>query len=200
MVDHSKILAATLFFLLSFLLAGCDLLATKYTQEETYKKKGVWYEKESDKPLNGSEEVTDANGFLRSKIPFKDGLFHGVAKSWHEQSHAVAYEISYVNGKKHGPAKAYSPSGYMTGEETYEDGKQHGESRSYRNSGDLESLHVFEHGEYVLMEMYDSSGAVMHRIEFENGDKSHEYTYRKGKLQDETIYTNGIAETVHHHN
>lgn len=181
-------------------LTVTQIITHTYTQEETYRDNNIWYEKNSKKPLNGFLETRDSNGNLKSKIPFKNGLIHGVFKSFYSQSNSIASEITYVKGKKHGAGKAYSEEGYIIGEETYNEDKRDGKSKTYHNSSKLESLTVFDNEQFVLMEMYDSSGQLFHRIEFENGKKSHEYTYRQGKLDDETNYRNGAPETIHHHN
>ncbi len=127
------IIAISLFLLLP------EILQKKYTQDETYRKNKVWYQKETNEPLNGILIQNNRKGQLQAKVPFKDGLIDGVYKIYYPDSAVLMSEVEYVKGQKHGKAITMNESGYLVAEAYYANDKEHGEHRHFRgSSGTLE--------------------------------------------------------------
>ena len=97
------------------------------------KRDGTWiyYDETGEKPL-GEEQYTDgkANGLwkawfpsgqLKKQIGFKMGVRDGEALEWNEEG-KKRVEVTYVEGKPHGPATVWAPDGRKF-VQVYEQGK-----------------------------------------------------------------------------
>ena len=77
-----------------------------------------------------------ASGALAWEVPYVNGKKHGLEKEYYE-SGALAWEVPYVNGKKNGVYKEYYESGALKWEIPYVNDKRHGMQKRYYESGAL---------------------------------------------------------------
>ncbi len=84
---------------------------------------------------NTEIEVTRyGGGNLKSKIPYVNGVKHGVEEWWWENGHKK-YEEIWANGKRDGVDIEWWENGQKGCQTTWKDGKEHGVATWWHESG-----------------------------------------------------------------
>lgn len=113
----------------------------------------------------------DAEGTLRSIVPFRDSKEHGLARYYDEQGWKMA-EIHYQDGQRHGPSTWFTMDIHVETEAHYEQGQPAGEWRSYYPGGELRRVGSYQdgqrHGEWIE---YDREGSVIKTETYEAGER-----------------------------
>ncbi len=92
---------------------------------------------EASRPQLVEKHWPDGTLWIRTHVRDKaDGssVFEGLYTEWHP-SGGKAYEVTFVEGKKHGIATRWHKSGRKWIEETYDHGKRHGPSSVWDAAG-----------------------------------------------------------------
>jgi antitoxin component YwqK of YwqJK toxin-antitoxin module len=78
------------------------------------------------------------NGVLSSLNPVdEEGYVHGVKVNYYEDGKTVHSRVTYVHGRKHGPAIWYFKSGKIYEESNYYQNRKNGITRRYYETGEL---------------------------------------------------------------
>jgi len=122
-----------------------------------------------NKEQNGQEENPSIvkrrrdDGTLSSVNPVdKDGYVHGVKTNYYEDGKTVHSKITYVNGRKHGPALWYYRNGQAHEHTSFHYGRKQGLTKKYYPTGELMEELTYEQGEVQPgAKKYKRSGEVI---------------------------------------
>ncbi len=112
---------------------------------------------------------------------------------------------SLRDGKKHGEAISYYPTGDVESEGMFYRGQFDGEWKFYYESGDLKSIQEYDNGMLKNINFWDLKGNLIVENgtgrafeEYSNGNLEIEQNYFENKLNGEsrTWFQNGIIESV----
>ena len=109
-------------FCLAIFNAGCRQKTERYNMNEVGHKNGINYVKSTMEPVNGIVYGEDENGQLMLEANFKDGRYHGFARTWHENGE-LHTESSWKDEKEDGVFSIWYENGQKEMEENYVDGK-----------------------------------------------------------------------------
>lgn len=105
----------------------------------------------ADSPEAGEEKMVTRrrdDGTISSVNPLDDkGYVHGVKVNFYEDGRTVHSRVTYVHGRKHGPAIWYFRSGKVYEHTNFHHGRKHGLTRRYYESGELMEEVTYEQGE-----------------------------------------------------
>jgi len=88
------------------------------------------------------------NGVLSSLNPVdEEGYVHGVKVNYYEDGKTVHSRVTYVHGRKHGPAIWYFKSGKIYEESSYYQNRKNGITRRYYETGELYEETEYDTGE-----------------------------------------------------
>jgi antitoxin component YwqK of YwqJK toxin-antitoxin module len=88
------------------------------------------------------------DGTLSSINPVdEDGFVHGVKVNYYEDGKTVHSKITYVHGRKHGPALWYYRNGQVYEHTSFHYGRKHGLTKRYYETGELMEELTYEAGE-----------------------------------------------------
>lgn len=107
---------------LSIFNAGCGQKTERYNMNEVGHKNGINYVKSTMEPVNGIVYGEYENGQLMLESHFKNGKYHGFARTWHENGE-LHTESSWENEKEDGLFSLWYENGQKEMEENYVDGK-----------------------------------------------------------------------------
>ncbi|RPI43215.1 MAG: hypothetical protein EHM46_04305 [Bacteroidetes bacterium] len=87
------------------------------------------------------------DGTISSINPVDEkGYVHGVKVNFYEDGKTIHSRVTYVHGRKHGPAIWYYKSGQVYEHTGFHQGQKHGVTRRYYESGQLMEELSFEQG------------------------------------------------------
>ena len=131
---------------------------------ELIKRDGLYYEKFTDAPFNGTVTGLQTGNITKGK---KEGKW-----LWFYYSGQLREKTFYVDGKKEGERLWYRESGEVKIIENYKKGKLTGESMWYHSNGKLQFKVYYKNGEIdgEYLEYYDSGKLISKKI------------YKDGKL------------------
>ncbi len=109
----------------------------------------------NERPASGPQDDSASmvkkkrdDGTLSSINPVDDdGYVHGVKVNYYEDGKTVHSKITYVHGRKHGPALWYYRNGQVYEHTSFHYGRKHGLTRRYYETGELMEELTFEAGE-----------------------------------------------------
>ena len=88
------------------------------------------------------------DGTISSINPVDDeGYVHGVKVNFYEDGRTVHSRVTYVHGRKHGPAIWYFKNGQVYEHTNFHHGRKHGLTRRYYEDGQLMEELTYEQGE-----------------------------------------------------
>lgn len=131
-------------FLLLLILFGAPLLAQRLDTVRV-EEQGLQYavfERNDKGETVGPVSYFDSTHVLRRRMEFKDGKLHGMAVYFYPTGRTWA-EIPYQKGVMHGVLRTYHSNGAIEAVKPYEEGKMHGERVLRDSTGALVN------GEYV---------------------------------------------------
>lgn len=143
-------------------------------------------------------------GFLFKKITYTDGKQHGPVTVYHENGkiaeeyHNLDGEIHgryreyfsngktemegyLINGNQAGEWKEYFPDGTLKFRKYYSQGEVHGHLLEFTAKGNLVSDKEFEEGEKLSETYFDSTGAIVNKIEYLKKATPYVRSYPNGK-------------------
>jgi len=85
---------------------------------------------------NGRHIYMKANGDTTKEETYKNGLLHGVKKSFYKDS-KIFKEVMYANGLMDGAFKTFNPEGVLTEESLYKEGKRNDVTKYFYDDGVL---------------------------------------------------------------
>lgn len=75
---------------------------------------------------------------------------------------SIKYEVTLVDGKRHGELVKYYPDGSVEGTSTWKQGMLHGTSTVYYSNGKIAQVNMFQNGvRYGRSEFYSENGALI---------------------------------------
>lgn len=124
-------------------------------------------------------------------VYFNDEPFNGVSESFYENG-VLSEQVSYLEGKKHGPSKKWFANGTASFEANYIHGKRNGEARSWWRDGTTRSLSNYINGTaHGLQRQWYRSGALFKEISLSDGK---EEGLQKAWRENGKIYNNYEAK------
>ncbi len=111
------------------------------------------------------------DGTIKSKIPFVDGVEHGIGKFYYSNG-LLNQEVPFVKGKIHGIEKTYDKNkGKLIRETPYVYDVVDGIEKRYYLNGQVERETPFvDNKEHGIEKYYDLQGEVMDTLEWKHGD------------------------------
>lgn len=166
---------------------------------------------------DGLWKFHDMYGNLDDEIEYKEGVAHGVSRSYfrdgslyyeynnedgektglHTQYYpngAVEYYVYYSDNDFEGRYLNYSPKGDLNSDQYYTDGNQHGWNHFHNNDGRLWSKIKFDKGFPLEILRFGPDGETWGHSKFVNGDGTDSYTYPNGVKALSRIYKGGSLE------
>ena len=103
------------------------------------------------------------NGILSSLNPVdEEGYVHGVKVNYYEDGKTVHSMVTYVHGRKHGPAIWYFKSGKIYEESNYYQNRKNGITRRYYETGELYEETTYDSGmELPGKKRYNRDGTLI---------------------------------------
>jgi antitoxin component YwqK of YwqJK toxin-antitoxin module len=101
-------------------------------------------EKKESKTASKTEYVYNAEGILKSKIIIKDGKVHGEAITYYP-SGQISTLVNYINNKKEGIEKKYYKSGQIYRLRPFKNGSLNGTEIRYYKDGGKKTEQEFKH-------------------------------------------------------
>ncbi len=90
------------------------------------------------------------DGTLSSINPVnEEGYVHGVKVNYYEDGKTIHSRVSYVNGRKHGPALWYYKNGQIHEHTGFHYGRKQGLTKKYYKTGELMEELNYKQGELV---------------------------------------------------
>ena len=96
------------------------------------------------------------NGQTEQIIEYRDGVAEGKVQLWHKDG-TLRKVTDFAKGQPNGKSVEWYRNGNKMNESEYVNGTLHGECRNWKNDGRLAELKVYEHGEIVKFEDYNSA-------------------------------------------
>ena len=131
--------------------------------------RGVWHVEDEPQPFTGRAVWNDSEHNLHQEIHFKNGLYDGAWKEFHEGGEKKS-EGTYRNGKLEGKATKWWPNGQLQSDVVFKAGRRQGEARSWYHNGQLQSETAFEtgrpHGRAIK---HHPNGTLVDEREWDNG-------------------------------
>lgn len=112
-------------------------------------------------------DVTDEMVYLYESKPFT-----GI--SYELDNDVLVSEISYKEGVLHGVSKSWYPCGYPLSEEYYENGGLHGIKKEWFENGKIKSEAKYEHGIVVQKNDWNSTGDLIKKYVLLETDPGYE--------------------------
>ena len=102
-------------------------------------------------------------GILSSLNPVDEqGYVHGVKVNYYEDGVTVHSRVTYVHGRKHGPAIWYFKSGKIYEETNYYQNRKNGITRRYYETGELYEEITYDTGEELPgKKRYNKDGTLI---------------------------------------
>jgi len=103
------------------------------------------------------------HGILSSLNPVDEqGYVHGVKVNYYEDGVTVHSRVTYVHGRKHGPAIWYFKSGKIYEETNYYQNRKNGITRRYYETGELYEETTYDTGEELPgKKRYNKDGTLI---------------------------------------
>lgn len=125
-----------IFPILIFVLVSSCSNETSYDVGQILKRDGVIYSEKTNKPITGTLRYTTESGFVSYETSYKNGVNHGVNKTYDENMKLIIRE-NYKEGVLHGLYESFDPNGQVIFSGYYENGKEKGVWRFFDNTGKL---------------------------------------------------------------
>tara|TARA_Y100000739_G_scaffold52607_1_gene42017 strand:+ start:482 stop:1387 length:906 start_codon:yes stop_codon:yes gene_type:complete len=175
-------------FCLAIFNAGCRQKTERYNMNEVGHKNGINYVKSTMEPVNGIVYGEDENGQLMLEANFKDGRYHGFARTWHENGE-LHTESSWKDEKEDGVFSIWYENGQKEMEENYVDGKlmsqKFWDKNGIERRASFDELTSVETGNgSVMAKKYKNGYQIFTGIAFDvfnNGQLKRENSYKDGK-------------------
>lgn len=118
-------------------------------------------EKDQDKPAMVRKKRDDGTLSSINQVD-EDGYVHGVKVNFYEDGKTIHSKVSYLHGRKHGPAIWYFKSGKIYEQTEFFQNRKHGLSRKYYESGVLFEEVSYNTGlELPGKKIYDKEGKLI---------------------------------------
>ena len=103
------------------------------------------------------------DGTLNSVNPVdEEGYVHGVKVNYYEDGKTVHSKVTYVHGRKHGPALWYFKNGQVHEHTNFHYGRKQGLTKKYYDTGELMAELTYEMGEEMPgTKSYDRHGKLI---------------------------------------
>ena len=129
---------------------------------------------------DGLETKYFTNGQVKSRQQFRAGQAEGYFETFREDGQPRRAGF-YRQGQQQGPWHDYYPDGRVSEVYHYLEGEINGVSLSYTPTGQLTQERRYEQGRLLLLTAYDSTGAVLNRVEVTPKLKGYALSYPNGK-------------------
>lgn len=139
------------------------------------------------------------NGHLKSSIETKNGVRHGLSRSYYQDGN-IEEETSWTSGRKDGESKYYDRTGQLKEYHNYKGRKVNGKSLLYYSDGKIQEERIFDAGKLLDVRSYLNSGkrnyehrfpiAYLSKDTMEIGEKCR--FFMKLVNADSTIYKEGM--------
>ncbi len=113
---------------------------------------------QKDKP-DEVKESFDRKNELRTETPYKDGVRHGIQKTFYPDGKLYS-EVNFTNGNMNGVMKIYFPNGNVKVEANYKDGLLDGITKLYYENGNVMREQQYEKNKMVRDKKYSISGTL----------------------------------------
>jgi len=124
-------------------------------------------------------------GLLREEIPLRNGLRHGVARTWHKNGQ-MATEEPYQNGLPHGVCRQWDEAGRLLG--NYRMIRGTGIQRSWHDNGRIQMEVSTVRGEFCgRNRIWLRDGTLLSERFYVHGRIVSPDTYREAAAQDKTL-------------
>ncbi|MEL1245035.1 tetratricopeptide repeat protein [Flavobacterium sp. DGU11] len=154
-----------------------------------------------------------ANGILRSKDNYQNGLQSGKSFSYNDDGR-LASIVNYVNdslqgvyerydygvlsgsyyynrGNANGPAKFFYSDGSLSSESFYINDELQSKRYDYWQNGNPSEITTYKDGTAIKMETFDTDGKKENEVDYKNNNSKIKNLYYKGTLVHEYTLTNG---------
>jgi len=117
-------------------------------------------------PIRGDRIFHYPNGNIRSLLPFRNGVLHGLVRLYYPQGQKKRV-VLYKNGLLHGKDESFGLNGNLTWQTSFQDGKFASTLRGWYVDGSLACLVTFEDGKPHTIERWDRKGEKLAKLCFE---------------------------------
>lgn len=95
---------------------------------------------------------------------YRGRLFTGIAVEENRDTGKLVGQICYLDGRMHGPSRAWYPTGLMQQEEYFRNGARHGSFREWDEQGGLIVEEVWEYYVPIMRRRWSPDGSLVREV------------------------------------
>lgn len=127
-------------------------------------------ERNGEGDFDGVNVEYHANGVVKSRKAYRDGVLSGEAQAFHPNGR-LAERGPYLEGLRNGLHQTWWPDGREKSRLNFLHGKPQGWSLLYFANGQLDQKNLFEDGVMLSTQSWRDDGTPLHAVEYVDGRK-----------------------------
>ena len=127
-------------------------------------------ERNGEGGVDGVTVACYADGTVRSRKAYRDGVLSGEAQAFHPNGR-LAERGPYLEGQRNGLHQTWWPDGREKSRLNFLHGKPQGWSLLYFANGQLDQKNLFEDGVMLSTQSWRDDGTPLHAVEYVDGRK-----------------------------